>query len=622
MDQRILWRLAKGAWRWCVAQVLFWPKVVPSPPFATASRYFAAVKETLIMSALLEIPQRPQRHLLPENFTLTTWESVQPYFDELLGRELRSADDLKKWLADRSELESMLSEDMGWRYIRMTCYTDNKEYSEAFQYFVQHIQPQMAPLADRLNKKVLDSPYLKSIEQQEGYNMMVRNLRKEIEIFREENVPLLTEITTETQKYAQLSGAMTVHIDGQELTLQQASVLLLSPDRAKREQAYRQIATRRMQDKETLDDLYTKLIDLRHRVAQQADFANFRDYMFKAYGRFDYTPADCFAFHEAVESEVVPILNELARERQQQLKVPALRPWDKAVDPEGREALKAFANGQDLTEKSIECFQRLDPYLGQCLAIMKEMGHLDLESRKGKAPGGYNYPLAEIGVPFIFMNATSTLRDMVTIMHEGGHAVHNFLTKDLPLGDFKSPPMEVAELASMSMELISMDHWDIFFANEADCKRAKREHLEDLIETLPWVATIDQFQHWVYENPTHTSADRKANWNRIYHRFADTVTDWSGLEENKDYLWQKQLHLYEVPFYYIEYGMAQLGAIAVWRNFKKNPKAGLDGYKAALRLGYMRTIPEIYRAAGIRFDFSRSYIRELMNFVREELARI
>jgi oligoendopeptidase F len=572
--------------------------------------------------SVLEIPKRPARKLLPQDFKLTTWAEVKPYFDNLLTQPILSAEELKTWLSHRSELESVLSEDMGWRYIRMTCFTENKEYSAAYQDFVQNIQPEIAPLSDQLNKKAMASPFLADLETLEGFDMMVRNLKKEIEIFREDNVPLFTEITTETQKYAQISGAMTVEIDGKELTLQQAGVLLMSIDRNKREDVYRKLSARRLQDKETLDELFSKLIGLRHQVAKNANFDSFRDYMFKAYGRFDYTPQDCFNFHDAIESEVVPILNDLSKERKAQLKVPELRPWDKAVDPEGREALKAFSDGKDLAEKSIECFRRLDPFLGQCLSIMKEMGHLDLESRKGKAPGGYNYPLAEIGVPFIFMNATSTLRDMVTIMHEGGHAVHNFLTKDLALNDFKSPPMEVAELASMSMELISMDHWDIFFPNEVDCKRAKREHLEDLIETLPWVATIDKFQHWIYENPTHSKHERKKNWNATYHRFADTVTEWKGLEEGKDYLWQKQLHLYEVPFYYIEYGMAQLGAIAVWRNFKKNNQTGLQGYMNALKLGYMKTIPEIYRAAGIKFDFSRAYIKELMAFLREELAKI
>jgi oligoendopeptidase F len=341
--------------------------------------------------------------------------------------------------------------------------------------------------------------------------------------------------------------------------------------------------------------------------------------MFKALGRFDYTVQDCFDFHKAIETETLPILDDFAKARKESLKVDSLRPWDKAVDPELRPPLKPFGSGEELTEKTIEVFRRLDPYLGDCLAIMRQMGHLDLESRKGKAPGGYNYPLAEIGVPFIFMNATSTLRDMVTIMHEGGHAIHNFLTRELELNDFKSTPSEVAELASMSMELLSMDHWDVFFEDEAELKRARREHLEDIIETLPWVATIDQFQHWIYEHPTHSLEERRAAWNEIFGRFSDRVTDWSGLEKERDYLWQKQLHLYEVPFYYIEYGMAQLGAIAVWRNFRRNREEGLAGYRRALALGYMKSIPEVYAAAGIRFDFSREYIRELMDFVREEL---
>jgi oligoendopeptidase F len=574
------------------------------------------------MNNVMEVPKRPKRAFLPENFTVSIWDELKPYLDKLVEQKIDSAEALKSWLHNRSELESVLSEDLGWRYIRMTCFTENEEYSKSYQDFVQNIQPPAAPYSDLLNKKTLQSPFLKELEHVAGYDMMIRNLKKEVELFREANIPLMTEISTETQQYAALSGAMMIELNGQELTLQQAGVILMSTDRAKREEVYHKIAARRLKDKLTLDELFTKLIVLRNQVSLNAAFPNFRDYMFKAYGRFDYTPTDCFHFHEAIESEVVPILNDLSTERKEQLGVSTLRPWDKAVDAEGRQALKAFKDGKDLTEKSIECFSKIDPYLGQCLTIMREMGHLDLESRKGKAPGGYNYPLAEIGVPFIFMNATSTMRDMTTIMHEGGHAIHNFLTKDLELNDFKSPPMEVAELASMAMELISMDQWQIFFPNEEELKRAKREQLEDIIETLPWVATIDKFQHWIYENPSHTPEERKKKWNLIFDQFADTVTDWSGLQESKDYLWQKQLHLYEVPFYYIEYGMAQLGAIAVWRNYKLDKKKGLEGYMNALKLGYTKSIPEIYKAANIKFDFSKVYIKELMDFVRGELAKI
>jgi oligoendopeptidase F len=572
-------------------------------------------------TAEIEIPKRPARKFLPEDFTVTSWDVLKTYFDDLLNRKIDAPGDLKKWFLDRSEFESIISEDLAWRYIRMTCYTNDKGYLNAYQDFVENIQPKIAPISDQLNKKAADSPFLKDLERVEGYDIFIRNLRKEIEIFREENVPLFTEISTESQKYAQISGAMTVNIDGKEMTLQQASVILMSPDRAKREEVYKKICERRLQDKDKLDELFTKLVRLRHQVAVNAGFKNFRDYMFKSLGRFDYTPQDCFNFHDAIQHEVVPLLNDFARERKETLKVSSLRPWDKAVDPLGREALKPFTNGHELTDKTIKVFGKLDQYLGQCLSVMKTMQHLDLESRIGKAPGGYNYPLAEIGVPFIFMNATSTLRDLVTIMHEGGHAVHNFLTRDLELNDFKSTPSEVAELASMSMELISMDHWDEFFSQE-DLKRAKHEHLEDLIETLPWVATIDKFQHWIYEHPDHSAEERRAQWNKIFDQFSDSVTDWSEFEAVKDYLWQKQLHLYEVPFYYVEYGMAQLGAIAVWRNFRKDRHKGLEGYMHALQLGYLRSIPRIYEAAHIKFDFSKPYIKELMGFVRKELKAI
>ncbi|MEO1053687.1 MAG: M3 family oligoendopeptidase [Bacteroidota bacterium] len=570
----------------------------------------------------INIPKRKPRKFLPEDFEITNWDNLKPYFDKLLEQEIDSKEALKEWFKASSELGSVISEDMAWRYIKMTCDTENEEIRERYTEFVTQIQPKIAPVSNELNKKAAASPYLSQVEKEEGYDIMVRSLRKELEIFREENIPVKTEIQTETQKFGQISGAMTIEHNGEELTLQQAGVLLQSTDRQLREEVYEKVAKRRLQDKGNLDGLFNKLIELRHKVGTNADFANFRDYMFSAMGRFDYTPQDCFDFHESVRDEIVPLLNEMAEARKAALEVESLKPWDKAVDPEGKEPLKPFNSSEELIDNTIECFRRLDPFLGQCLSIMKAMGHLDLESRKGKAPGGYNYPLAEIGVPFIFMNATSTLRDMVTILHEGGHAVHSFLTKDLELSDFKRTPSEVAELASMSMELISMDHWDLFFQDEEDLKRAKREHLEQIIETLPWVATIDKFQHWIYEHPSHAIEERKAEWNKIFNEFADNITDWSGHEDKKDYLWQKQLHLYEVPFYYIEYGMAQLGAIAVWKNFKEDPQKGLQGYMNALKLGYTRSIPEVYKAANIEFNFSRDYIKSLIEFVNDELQKV
>jgi oligoendopeptidase F len=391
-----------------------------------------------------------------------------------------------------------------------------------------------------------------------------------------------------------------------------------------REEAWRAIWERRYQDHQKLDELMTDLITLRHQVAQNAGFANFRDYSFAALGRFDYTPADCFNFHESVAEAVVPLLNELAVARKQALNLNELRPWDNKVDTEGRPALEPFQTGEELLEKSVQCFDKLDGsgQLAGFLRTMRAMHHLDLESRKGKAPGGYNYPLEEIGVPFIFMNATSSLRDLVTMVHEGGHAIHSFLTRKLPLQAFRNPPMEVAELASMAMELLSMDHWDVFFKNPEDLRRARLQHLESVIETLPWIATIDKFQHWLYKHPTHTLEEREQNWLRIYDEFTDTVTDWSGFENYKANIWQRQLHLYEVPFYYIEYGIAQLGAIGVWRNYRRDPVAGLQGYIDALSLGYQATIPEIYAAANVPFDFSKEHISELMAFVSDEIEAL
>jgi len=563
-----------------------------------------------------------ERQFLPKDFKVKDWETLKPYFDKLLEEEINSAQDFENWFANLSELEAVVSEDMAWRYIKMTCDTTDEKLAASFEDFVRNIQPHIAPYSDKLNRKALASPYLGAVKGKEGYNIMIREMEKDVKIFREENIPLETEIASLSQKYGSISGAMDIEHDGKEMTLQQAAVILQSTDRELREEIYQKISSRRFEDKEKLDNLFTELVKLRTNVARNAGFKNYRDFMFTSMGRFDYSPQDCFDFHESVKSEVVPLLDEIAKDRKEKLGLDALRPWDKAVDISGKEALMPFNGADDLTDKTIKVFNKLDPFLGDCLVKMVEMKHLDLDSRKGKSPGGYNYPLSETGVPFIFMNATSTLRDMVTLLHEGGHAVHSFLMNDLKLNDFKNPPSEVAELASMSMELITLDHWDIFFDNEEELKRAKTEHLEGIIETLPWVATIDKFQHWIYENPEHTVKERTKAWNDILDDFSDSITDYSGLEKFKDNLWQKQLHLYEVPFYYIEYGMAQLGAIAVWKNYKDNPEKGLASYMKALKIGYTKSIPEIYEAAEIKFDFSKKNISELMNFVKEEMNKL
>ncbi|NIJ51001.1 M3 family oligoendopeptidase [Dyadobacter arcticus] len=569
----------------------------------------------------IQIPTRAKRPFIGEEFELKKWEDVEPFFENLKNRELNSEEDLRQWFSDRSEIESYLSENFAWRYIRQTCDTANQGLISALQFFITEIQPKLAEYGNALDKKVVDNPLLGKLTEP-GYEIAFRGMKKAIEIFRDENIPLITEMQTEERKYGAIAGAMTVTLDGEEMTLQKASDRLQSTDRKIREEVWRAIAGRRYEDHDKLDELLSKLVGLRDHIGRNAGFSNYRDYMFAAMGRFDYTAQDCFNFHSSVKKAVVPLLNDMAASRKQALKVEQLRPWDTKVDPQGLGPLKPFETGEQLLDKTIRCFTRLDPFLGECLKIMKTMKHLDLESRKGKAPGGYNYPLDEIGVPFIFMNATSNLRDMVTLLHEGGHAVHSLVTRDLALNAFKHTPSEVAELASMSMELITMDFWDEFFENESDLKRAKIQHLESIIETLPWVATIDKFQHWMYENPLHTPEERTNAWVGIYEEFTDSVIDWAGLENFKKYVWQRQLHLYEVPFYYIEYGIAQLGAIGVWKNYRENPAKGLKGYLDALKLGYTATIGEIYHAANISFDFSEQNITELMQFVHRELAEL
>jgi oligoendopeptidase F len=569
----------------------------------------------------INIPTRSLRVFIGEEFDLKSWEDLLPLYENLKSREINSVDDLRQWFLNRSELESYLSENFAWRYIRQTCDTANTGLINALQFFITEIQPKLAEYGNELDKKIVDNPYLSQITDK-GYDITLRGMKKAIELFREENIPVITEMQTEERKYGAIAGAMSVTLDGEEMTLQKAADRLQSTDRTIREEAWRAISGRRYEDHGQLDDLLNNLIGLRHKVGQNAGFDNYRDYMFAAMGRFDYTPQDCFDFHDSVKTAVVPLLSEMAESRKSALQVSELRPWDTKVDPKGLPPLKPFQSGEELLDKTIRCFSRLDPFLGDCLRTMKTMKHLDLESRKGKAPGGYNYPLDEIGVPFIFMNATSNLRDMITLLHEGGHAVHSLVTRDLALNSFKHTPSEVAELASMSMELITMDFWDEFFDNEADLKRAKIQHLESIIETLPWVATVDKFQHWMYENPEHTATERTEAWVRIYSEFTDTVMDWIGIEKFRQYLWQRQLHIYEVPFYYIEYGIAQLGAIGVWKNYRENPEAGLKGYMDALKLGYTAPITEIYQAANITFDFSQKNITELVDFVKDELERL
>jgi oligoendopeptidase F len=560
-----------------------------------------------------------RRNYLPADFVITDWAGLEPHFIELSERKINNAEALEKWLQDVNELEAVVSEDACWRQIRMTCDTANKELEEAFNFFYLEIQPQIQPYSDVLNKKLVDSPFVSSLDQ-DTYFTYLRNVKKNIELFREANIPIQAEINVLQQQYGQIAGKMMVEIDGKEFTLQQAAKYLEDPDRTKREEVYRKINDRRLLDKDSLDNLFTDLVRKRHQVAVNAGFENYRDYKFVEMGRFDYTPAQCEQFHEAVAQHVMPLVDEIFNAHQEKLQLDSLRPWDTEAEPIGIKPLQPFDGGQDLLNKSIACLNELDPFFADCIRKMESIKHLDLESRKGKAPGGYNMPLAESGAPFIFMNAAGQMSDVTTMVHESGHAVHSFLAHPLALNGFKEYPTEMAEVASMAMELFTMDHWHVFFSNEEDLKRAKRHHLERVITIFPWIATIDKFQHWIYENANHTVQERTEAWMNILNEFSSSAINYSGLIPYRNIGWQRQLHLFEVPFYYIEYGIAQLGAIGMWMQYKQDKKKAISNYTNALSLGGTKTLPELYKAAGLSFDFSPEKIKTLMDFVRQELS--
>lgn len=562
--------------------------------------------------------EKVKRNFLPEDFTVTTWDALQPYFEDLKSRELDTPEALKKWMADISELEAVIGEDACWRQIKMTCDTTDEKLEQAFTYFCMEIEPKMKPYFFELNQKLLASPFVKDLDDSTYYPYL-RSVRNAVSLYREENVQLQAEVSVLAQNYGSISGKMTILVDGKEYTLQQAARFLQSPNRALREEVFNKVAVRRLQDKDKLNELFDKLLALRHKIAQNAGFDNYRDFKFRELGRFDYTPDDCFAFHAAVREHMLPLQKKLQEARRQRLGIDVMRPWDGDAEPEGTEPLHPFKTGKELSDKAIETFSKLNPFFSSCLNTMVDMGRMDLESRIGKAPGGYNCPLPETGVPFIFMNAAGTVGDLITMMHEGGHAVHSFLSHPLELSAFKEYPMEIAELASMSMELFSMQHWDVFFSDKAELHRAQLDEMERVITVLPWIATIDKYQHWLYTHPGHTHQEREAAWMDILKEFSTGVTDWSGFEEYRTYFWQKQLHLYEVPFYYIEYGIAQLGAIAMWRQYRHNKEQALNNYMQSLSLGYTKTLKELYDTAGIKFDFSPAYVAELGSFMKDRL---
>jgi oligoendopeptidase F len=584
-------------------------------PLSTADK-----EKTMALLNPQILPHEFPRRYVPASVDLGHWPSVEKIFLELENRPLSSQADLENWLRDLGEWEDALDEEGSVRYVRMTCKTDDPDIEKNYLDFLEHISEPSKSRFFALSKKYWDSPYRSALPEKE-FALFNRSVENHLALYREENIPLETELEKLSQQYQKLNGSLTVNYEGKEQTLQQMGRYLESTDRKKREEAWRLTSERRLREKDAFEDLFDKMLKLRVQVARNAGFDNYRDYMFRRKERFDYGPKDCEAFHESAEKTIRPLVEKIQKRRAKKMGLSALRPWDLSVDPAGLAPLKPFEKIDQLVAGCESILKKVDPRFGEIFRTMRDSGLLDLESRKGKAPGGYNTTLSETRLPFIFMNAVGLDHDVRTLLHESGHAMHGYLSRNIPFSPYRHAPMEFCEVASMSMELMADPYLGEFYPDPKEAARSCVRHLEDVIVLLPWIATVDAFQHWLYTHPDHSREERSAHWIQLRKRLGG-IEDWSGLEDVRASLWHRQLHIFEVPFYYIEYGIAQLGALQVWKNFRQDKAEGVRLYQEGLTVGGSRTLPEIFKSAGIRFDFSLGMIKPLMDEVEKELERL
>src|SRR5271170_3150948 len=568
-----------------------------------------------------KLPAHRPRTFVPEKIDLGDWLQIAPLFRQLENRapQIKSAAELEKWLLDWSELNAALDEESSRRYIAMTCHTDNADAEKAYLDFLENVEPQLKPRQFALEQLYVAHPCREKLPRQR-FQVFDRDVKNHVELFRPENVSLETEEAKLSQQYQKLSGSLTVNFRGEEKTLVQMGRYLEEPDRPLRQEAWELVAKRRLQEADKFDDIFDAQIKVRQQIAKNAGFENYRDYIFRRMGRFDYTPDDCVKFHDAVEKEIVPVVRELHAQRREQLKLEKLRPWDLSVDPLNRPPLKPFQQVGEMVSRTQKIFDSLDGELAGGFKQMDDLHLLDLDNRKAKAPGGYQSTLAESRLPFIFMNAVGLQRDVETILHEAGHAFHALATRDEDLYSYRNAPIEFCEVASMSMELLGNEFIEEFYS-AADANRARRVHLEGIVGVFPWIATVDAFQHWIYTHENHARAERAAAWLDLMNRFGGDV-DWTGWEKARANLWHRQLHIFIHPFYYIEYGIAQLGALQVWANSKRDKVKALNDYKKSLALGGSRPLPELFSAAGCKFQFDAATIKPLIQLANSELRKL
>lgn len=548
------------------------------------------------------------------------WSTIQPLVDDLLAVPV-NATTVDGWLRQWSALNAILEEANATLYRQVTENTANETADKRYKHFVGQIVPQFKIAEQALKQKLLS---VSGYTPDGDTRVLLHRFRSETELFRAENVPLESALTLLGNQYGKIVGAMTVHWQGHEETLPQASSRLQEADRTTREAVWRRIMQRYQADRQTLNDLYLEMLPLRRQVAHNAGFSSYRDYRWRQLARFDYTPEDAFTFHDAIEHEAVPLATDLYRKLAGKLGLASLRPWDTETDPTGQ-PLRPFADVADLEAGCQRIFDQVDAALGLQFARLRA-GNLDLASRPNKAPGGYCNSFPVSGVPYIFMNSVGTHGDVTTLLHEGGHAFHAMASQRQPLVWNHNGPMEFCEVASMSMELLSAPYLARerggFYA-ETDGRRAYADQLRRIVLFLPYMAVVDAFQHWVYaEAPQDVApADLDRTWAALWDRFLPGI-DYSELAAEKESGWQRKGHIFETPFYYIEYGLAQLGALQVWRNALRDQRQAVADYRAALALGYTRPLPELFAAAGARFAFDRQTVGELMALVAQQLTRL
>ena len=560
---------------------------------------------------------------LPESsreFAKLTWDEILPIYNDLYFRPL-DLDNARQWLQSWSDFEDLLGEAREQAYFDYTCDTGNAEKEADNLRFQTEIEPNAAEQRVRLSRRLLEIGYT-APELEES----LRRFRTTNEIFREENVPLKAEVERLSAEYQKVTGAMTAEWNGEEIPLPRLRPFMQDPDRAVREKAWRLHRKPYVDKRDELATLFTEQHAVRQRIAKNAGFKDFRDYSHIEKHRFDYTPQDCCAFHGSIEEKVVPAASRILDRRRQRMGLEALRPWDVGADPEGRAPLRPFETADEFIEKGVSVFNQVDPVLGRYFKTMQDEGLLDLQSRKGKAPGGYMTELAKKRRPLIFMNAAGIADDLVTLVHEAGHSFHGFEQFDNDLLFCQRwPGMEMAEVGSMAMELLSAPYWSRErggYYSEEDYRRARIDHLEGIILFFPHCATIDAFQHWIYTDPEGGDADaRDAAWLDLRRRFEQGI-EYSGLHPEWTARWYQQLHIFEVPFYYIEYGIAQLGALQIWRNAMHDQAAALAAYRHALGLGSTRPLPELFEAAGVKLAFDTATIGELVELVETELQKL